>query len=76
MKIQFKHQAYQAEAVADCFAGQPKVKGIAWISAMNSVPHEPLIPSSFQRRSPTTSPATWKFCARKKPARHGCCGNW
>ncbi len=29
MKIQFKHQTYQAdavEAVADCFAGQPKAE--------------------------------------------------
>ena len=33
MKIQFKHQAYQAdavEAVADCFAGQPKVEGVTY----------------------------------------------
>lgn len=33
MKIQFKHKPYQAEAVeavADCFAGQPKVEGIAY----------------------------------------------
>ncbi|HEY8961622.1 MAG TPA: DEAD/DEAH box helicase family protein, partial [Luteolibacter sp.] len=30
MKLQFKHQAYQAdavEAVVDCFAGQPKIEG-------------------------------------------------
>jgi restriction endonuclease len=33
MKIQFKHKPYQAEAVeavVDCFAGQPKVEGIAY----------------------------------------------
>ena len=33
MKIQFKHQEYQSDAVtavADCFAGQPKVEGITY----------------------------------------------
>ena len=36
MKIQFKHQAYQSDAVAavaavaDCFAGQPKAEGITY----------------------------------------------
>jgi type III restriction enzyme len=33
MKLQFKHQSYQAdavEAVVDCFAGQPKVEGLSY----------------------------------------------
>jgi type III restriction enzyme len=33
MKIQFKHKAYQSdavEAVVDCFAGQPKVEGVSY----------------------------------------------
>lgn len=33
MKLQFKHQSHQAEAVeavVDCFAGQPKVEGLSF----------------------------------------------
>jgi type III restriction enzyme len=33
MKLKFKHQPYQTaavEAVADCFAGQPRVTGVRY----------------------------------------------
>ncbi len=41
MKLQFTHKAYQAaavDAVADCFAGQPKAEGISYLLDLGMLP--------------------------------------